>query len=69
MDEVGVMVTGYTPDGGLKFRYVGGIDDRIMPGLRVQLGKDKIVGVTGIKAIHMTKPADRVKRPPRVRRW
>ena len=59
MDEVGVMVTGYTSEGGLKFRYVGGIDDRIMPGLRVQVGKDKVVGVTGVKAIHMTKPAER----------
>jgi endoglucanase len=64
MDEVGVMVTGYTPDGGLKFRYVGGIDDRIMPGLRVQLGQEKIIGVTGIKAIHMTKPADREAATP-----
>ena len=59
MDEVGVMVTGYTGEGGLKFRYVGGIDDRVMPGLRVQLGKDNLVGVVGLKAIHMTKPADR----------
>ncbi|MCL4507742.1 MAG: M20/M25/M40 family metallo-hydrolase [Chloroflexi bacterium] len=59
MDEVGVMVTGYTAEGGIKFRYVGGIDDRIMPGLRVQLGKDNIVGVVGLKAIHKTKPADR----------
>ena len=59
MDEVGVMVTGYTGDGGIKFRYVGGVDDRIMPGLRVQLGKDRIAGVIGLKAIHMAKPADR----------
>ncbi len=65
MDEVGVMVTGYTAEGGIKFRYVGGIDDRIMPGLRVQLGKDGIVGVVGLKAIHLTKPADRERPTPR----
>jgi tetrahedral aminopeptidase len=59
MDEVGFMVTGHTGDGGIKFRYIGGIDDRIMPGARVQLGKDKVPGVVGLKAIHMTTPADR----------
>ena len=61
MDEVGVMVTGYTGDGGLKFRYVGGIDDRILPGLRVQLGKDKLLGVIGLKAIHHARGAEREK--------
>jgi endoglucanase len=61
MDEVGVMVTGYTGDGGIKFRYVGGIDDRVLPGLRVQLGKDKVPGVIGLKAIHMSKPGERDK--------
>jgi endoglucanase len=59
MDEVGMMITGHTSDGGIKFRYVGGIDDRMMPGARVQLGKDKVIGVVGLKAIHMTKPHDR----------
>jgi len=31
----------------------------VMPGLRVQLGKDKLVGVIGLKAIHMTRPGER----------
>ena len=65
MDEVGLMVTGYTPEGGLKFRYVGGIDDRIMPGLRVQLGKEKVAGVVGVKAIHLTKAQERENTIPR----
>jgi endoglucanase len=65
MDEVGVMVTGYNGEGGIKFRYVGGIDDRIMPGVRLQLGKERIPGVVGVKAIHMTKPSDRENAAPR----
>jgi tetrahedral aminopeptidase len=61
MDEVGLMVTGYTGDGGLKFRTVGSIDDRLLPGLRVQLGKDKVMGVIGLKAIHHTRASEREK--------
>ncbi len=59
MDEVGFMVTGHTSDGCLKFRYVGGIDDRVMPGLRVQLGNDRVLGIVGVKAIHHVKPSER----------
>ena len=61
MDEVGLMVTGHNGDGGLKFRYVGGMDDRVMPGLRVQLGKDRLPGVIGLKAIHHTRGNEREK--------
>lgn len=61
MDEVGLMVTGHTSDGGIKFRYVGGMDNRVMPGLRVQLGKDRVPGVIGLKAIHHTKGSEREK--------
>ncbi len=59
MDEVGFMVTGHTGEGGLKFRYVGGMDDRVMPGLRVQVGKERVMGVVGLKAIHNTKGDER----------
>lgn len=38
MDEIGFMVTGYDSDGMLRFDSVGGIDDRILPGLRVRVG-------------------------------
>ena len=65
MDEVGLMVVGHTGEGFLKFRYVGGIDDRVMPGLRVQLGSERVIGVVGVKAIHHVKPADREKPVPR----
>jgi putative aminopeptidase FrvX len=53
MDEVGFLVTGYTDSGFLKFKRVGGIDERILPGKRVLIGDNKIPGVIGSKAIHM----------------
>ncbi|HHW32429.1 MAG TPA: M42 family metallopeptidase [Clostridiaceae bacterium] len=53
MDEVGFLVSGYTDAGYIKFKKVGGIDDRILPGKRVLLGDKKIPGVIGSKAIHM----------------
>lgn len=53
MDEVGFMVTGYTDTGLLKFKPVGGIDERILPGKRVLIGEKNIPGVIGSKAIHL----------------
>jgi len=53
MDEVGFMVTGYGEGGVLKFKSVGGVDDRILPGQRVLVGTDKLSGVICSKAIHL----------------
>lgn len=52
MDEVGFMVTGITEQGMIKFRAVGGVDDRILLGKRVRIGDSKIPGVIGCKPIH-----------------
>jgi len=38
MDEVGFIVRGIDGDGLIRFSAVGGIDDRILPGLRVKIG-------------------------------
>lgn len=54
MDEVGFMITGYDSSGGLRFRAVGGIDDRILPGKALLAGPNQIPGVIGIKPIHLT---------------
>jgi endoglucanase len=54
MDEVGFMVTGYDGDGLIHFTNVGGIDDRILPGLRVKLGDSLIPGVIIWAPIHKT---------------
>jgi endoglucanase len=55
MDEVGLMITGCEGSGGLRFRPVGGIDDRILPGKVLLVGPDKIPGVIGAKPIHLLK--------------
>lgn len=55
MDEVGFLIVGHTNDGDLKFRAVGGIDARILPGKVVQIGPDRIPGVIGISPVHLAK--------------
>lgn len=52
MDEVGLMVTGFDSSGALRFTSVGGIDERILPGLRVRIGSDRIPGVIMWTPIH-----------------
>lgn len=59
MDEVGFMVSGYGEGGTIKFRPIGGIDERILPGKRVVVGDSKIPGVIGFKPIHMQQKEER----------
>jgi putative aminopeptidase FrvX len=59
MDEVGLMIVGHDSSGGLRFRTVGGIDDRVLPGKTFLVGPDKIPGVVGIKPIHLLQEDER----------
>ncbi|MFN3804527.1 MAG: M42 family metallopeptidase [Pyrobaculum sp.] len=54
MDEVGLLVTSIEEDGRLRFRKVGGIDDKVLPGTSVVLygGGLKVEGVIGISPPH-----------------
>lgn len=61
MDEVGFMVTGWDGDGLIKFTAVGGIDDRILPGMRVKVGDNKIPGVILWTPIHKNRDQSVVK--------
>ena len=63
MDEVGVIVTGVTDDGYLKFESVGGIDRRVLIGKTVKVGKDDVLGVIGNMAYHLVKKDEREKIP------
>ncbi|RCX16375.1 endoglucanase [Anaerobacterium chartisolvens] len=63
MDEVGFIITGYGDCGTLKFKPVGGIDERILPGKRVFVGDKKIPGVIGSKPIHMQDKEERKANP------
>lgn len=60
MDEVGFIITSIGDNGMLKFKAVGGIDPRVLVSKRVLIGKDRIPGVLGIKAIHLQEPSERV---------
>lgn len=53
MDEIGMMVTAVDGAGLIQFTSVGGIDARILPGLRVKVGGRRTRGVVLWKPIHM----------------
>lgn len=59
MDEVALMITHIEKNGMLRVRNAGGIDDRILVSKIVRVGKDKIPGVIGAKAIHLQEPHER----------
>lgn len=53
MDEVGFMLRSIDGDGLLRFYAVGGIDARILPGLRVEVGREALPGVILWRPIHL----------------
>lgn len=61
MDEVGFMVMGFENDGLIRFTSIGGIDDRILPGLRVKVGDSLIPGVITWTPIHKNNDQNVVK--------
>lgn len=63
MDEVGFMVNYITESGYVKITPVGGIDQRVVYGRRVIIGKNKITGVIGAKAVHLLSGDERNKVP------
>lgn len=63
MDEVGFIVSGITKEGFVKFKSVGGFDDRILLTQRViiETESEQVSGVMGIKAVHLQRPEERKK--------
>lgn len=61
MDEVGFIVSKVEENGFLRFKTVGGVDDRILLSHRVLIGENNIPGVIGIKAIHLLEKEERKK--------
>ena len=59
MDEVGGMVMRANSDGTVKFRSVGGLDPRILPGKRVTIGPQSVPGVI-LRAPHAARSGRRV---------
>ena len=59
MDEVGLMITNIEKNGLLRFSPVGGVDPRVLVSKPVAIGKNKVIGVIGAKAIHLQRPEER----------
>ncbi len=55
MDEVGFIITEITDSGFLKFDTLGGIETKVLSGKKVLIGKERIPGIIGAKAIHLQK--------------
>jgi len=64
MDEIGAMVFAIEKDGRLRFRKVGGIDNRILVGQAVRVGPNGLRGVVGSLPPHLVTRADREKVTP-----
>ncbi len=56
MDEVGLILSRVERNGLLRFKKVGGIDDRILPSQPVRVGPGKVPGVIGAGPVHLQKP-------------
>ncbi len=65
MDEIGLMVVDHDSDGFLRVRPVGGVDTRLLPGLFLQVGNERIPGVIGLKPVHLLEGEER-ERAPRI---
>ena len=63
MDEVGIMITNIQDSGFLKFDFVGGVDRRVAIGKPVVIGPNRVRGIIGLKAIHMTTKEERKTAP------
>jgi len=58
MDEVGLMIVHIEKNGFLRFRPIG-VPAAVLVSKRVYIGKDKVPGVIGAKAIHLQEPKER----------
>jgi tetrahedral aminopeptidase len=62
MDEIGLMLTYDEGDGVYRFEAVGGIDERVMAGKAVFVGKEGLPGVIGVKPVHLVEKDERERR-------
>lgn len=61
MDEVGFMVQYIRDDGLIRYMTVGGIDPAVCVSKRVLVGKDRLPGVIGCKAVHLQERDERTR--------
>lgn len=65
MDEVGFIITHVEDSGLLKFAAVGGIDSRVVVGKAVEVGRERVYGVIGVKATHQAEEKEK-ENPPKL---
>lgn len=53
MDEVGFIIKRITEDGLLKFEFIGGMLKNTIVSKKVLIGKQRIPGIVGLKAVHL----------------
>lgn len=58
MDEVGFMIVFIEKNGFLRFRTIG-VPASVLVSKRIFIGKDKVPGIIGAKAIHLQQPKER----------
>lgn len=63
MDEVGLMITSIETDGSFGFRPVGGFDIRSLLGKVVRIGKKDVIGVIGLRPVHLSNATQRDSLP------
>lgn len=64
MDEIGFIVTHIDDKGFVRFHTLGGFDPKTLTAQRVIVhGKKDLLGVMGVKPIHVMKPEERNKMP------
>ena len=63
MDEVGFIISEITDKGFLKFKTVGGIDVRTFLAKRLKIGENEVLGVIGMKAVHLQKKSEKDEVP------
>ncbi len=65
IDEIGFIVTDIENNGFIRFKSVGGCDERILPGQEVVIhGKKRVKGWVGVKPPHFMKKEERDKVQP-----
>ncbi len=64
MDEVGFIVSGFTDEGFVRFKTVGGIMTTVLVSKKVVLGENMVEGIIGAKAVHLQNRAELEKPIP-----
>ncbi|MBE0416561.1 MAG: M42 family metallopeptidase [Coriobacteriia bacterium] len=61
IDEIGMMVTYITPEGFIAFKPIGGVDEAVLPGMRVRVHTKEgpLLGILGRMPIHLLEEDER----------